>query len=292
MAVKSKWFRAGTEGKTADGRVIEKQWLIDIAETYNRNEREASIFLDHIRFFGNYGTVSDVELRDDEKGRKTIWLRIEPTPNLLQLNSEQQYKYPSLGIIPEYSDTGKAYLGHLGAVQDPASVAIEPINYSNDDGSKENMIYFASTDAIDFELTPETDKDSIIPKWFKNFISSNNENQDNDDMSKKDLENLTQQVANFNNELSTIKSALGIDSAAPKTDEAPTDFSAAINNLQAQINTLKKPDDETQKDFKTQIAKIEENLTDFGNKLSAALNEQNGTETPEHTGDAGNFSVV
>ena len=44
---RSKFFRVAVEGATTDGRTIERQWLVDAAETYNPNTYGARVWLEH-----------------------------------------------------------------------------------------------------------------------------------------------------------------------------------------------------------------------------------------------------
>ena len=46
---RSKFFRVAVEGATTDGRTIERQWLVDAAETYNPNTYGARVWLEHFR---------------------------------------------------------------------------------------------------------------------------------------------------------------------------------------------------------------------------------------------------
>lgn len=289
MAVKGKWFRAGTAGTSADGREIKDQWLIDIAENYDRKEREASVFLDHIRYYGNYGTVCGVQLRKDEKDRNTLWLQIEPTPDLLDLNRLEQYKYPSLGIIPEFSDTGKAYLGHLGAVQDPASVGIDPINFSNSDGTESKILCFASDEEVMFELEPKEDIPNDEPPWFKRFIK--NFSKQAPDMDKKDLEE-------FNVKVDKLIAAF---ERLPKTEptEQPSDsnvdLAAKVKALEAQVAEFQKTEvndgGSFKKDLEEKYKVLKTQVSEFSTILNDALKASGETQTPPHTGDSDNFSM-
>lgn len=49
MAKKTKFFRIATEGDTTDGRVIDRQWLSQMAENYNPATYGARVFLEHLR---------------------------------------------------------------------------------------------------------------------------------------------------------------------------------------------------------------------------------------------------
>lgn len=51
MAKKSKRFRIGVEGATTDGRVIEREWLTQMAASYNPQVYTALINMEHIKGF-------------------------------------------------------------------------------------------------------------------------------------------------------------------------------------------------------------------------------------------------
>ncbi|HCT4847424.1 TPA: GPO family capsid scaffolding protein, partial [Enterobacter hormaechei] len=47
MAKKSKRFRIGVEGATTDGRVIERDWITQMAASYNPQVYTALINMEH-----------------------------------------------------------------------------------------------------------------------------------------------------------------------------------------------------------------------------------------------------
>lgn len=48
MTVKAKRFRIGVEGATTDGREIQREWLVQMAASYNPTVYTALINLEHI----------------------------------------------------------------------------------------------------------------------------------------------------------------------------------------------------------------------------------------------------
>ena len=51
MAKKSKWVVVATEGATTDGRTMQRNWIEEMAESYDpKNTYGARINLDHIKF--------------------------------------------------------------------------------------------------------------------------------------------------------------------------------------------------------------------------------------------------
>lgn len=45
--LKTDWLCVATEGDTVDGRIIERQWIIDMGETYDYNHYVALIWPEH-----------------------------------------------------------------------------------------------------------------------------------------------------------------------------------------------------------------------------------------------------
>ncbi|EHP6061483.1 GPO family capsid scaffolding protein [Escherichia coli] len=66
MTVKAKRFRIGVEGATTDGREIQREWLEQMAASYNPAVYTALINLEHIKSylpdstFNRYGKVTEV----------------------------------------------------------------------------------------------------------------------------------------------------------------------------------------------------------------------------------------
>lgn len=53
--LKTDWLCVATEGDTVDGRVIERQWIIDMGETYDYSHYVALIWPEHEDDCGNFG---------------------------------------------------------------------------------------------------------------------------------------------------------------------------------------------------------------------------------------------
>lgn len=76
MTVKAKRFRIGVEGATTDGREIQREWLEQMAASYNPAVYTALINLEHIKSylpdstFNRYGKGRRCLLK---KSRKVRW---------------------------------------------------------------------------------------------------------------------------------------------------------------------------------------------------------------------------
>lgn len=140
---KTKTFRVAVEGDTVDGRIIERSWLVDAAQTYNRDTYGARVNMEHIRGitadkpFKAYGDVlslstEEIELTLAGKKVKKLALNaeIEATDELVAMNTDKQKIYTSIEIQPNFANTGKAYLVGLAVTDSPASLGTEVLNFA------------------------------------------------------------------------------------------------------------------------------------------------------------------
>ncbi|MCL1074817.1 GPO family capsid scaffolding protein [Shewanella dokdonensis] len=133
---KSKFFRVFTEGDTTDGREIQRNWIEEIAESYNTAKYGARIWLEHIRGilpdspFKAYGDVTAVKAEKVEDGKLALFAQISPTEDLLAMNKARQKIYTSVEIDPNFAKTGKCYLTGLAVTDSPASLGTEMLAFS------------------------------------------------------------------------------------------------------------------------------------------------------------------
>jgi hypothetical protein len=177
---KSKFFRVAVEGQTTDGRVIERNWLEEMAVSYNPSTYGARVNMEHIRGFSAdlpfraYGDVlalrtETVEVQLDGKTAKKLALfaQIDPTDDLVALNTQRQKLYTSCEIAPNFAGTNKAYLVGLAITDNPASLGTEMLTFAA--GQDQNPLasrkqdaanlFSAATDSeLTLELEPEGEK--------------------------------------------------------------------------------------------------------------------------------------
>lgn len=126
-----KFFRVAQEGQTTDGRVIERQWLTDIAATYDPKKYGARINLEHVRGlmpdspFKAYGDVLAVKVEDNAEGKAELFAQLDPTPDLIAFNKARQKVYTSIEIDPDFAGTGKCGLVGLAVTDSPASLGTD-----------------------------------------------------------------------------------------------------------------------------------------------------------------------
>lgn len=140
MTVKAKRFRIGVEGATTDGREIQREWLEQMAASYNPTVYTALINLEHIKSylpdstFNRYGKVTALFAEEITEGplagKMALYADVEPTESLVELVKKGQKLFTSMEVSPKFADTGKAYLVGLAATDDPASLGTEMLTFS------------------------------------------------------------------------------------------------------------------------------------------------------------------
>ena len=174
MAKKSKRFRIGVEGATTDGRVIEREWLTQMAASYNLQVYTALINMEHIKGFTpdgpfrRFGMVEKLEAEEITEGalsgKMALYGWIAPTDDLVTMTSNWQKLFTSMEVNTSFADTGSAYLVGLAITDDPASLGTEMLQFSASAEhnplarrklDKDNLFTAAVETLIEFEDVPE-----------------------------------------------------------------------------------------------------------------------------------------
>ncbi len=185
MALKSKFFRIATEGDTTDGRVIERSWLQQMADTYDRTKYAARVWMEHIRSyapdgpFGAYGDVLALQARAVEDGKLALFAQIEPLPALIALNRAKQKLYTSMEVSPNFAKTGSAYLVGLAVTDTPASLGTEMLEFAAKNPAAtplaarkqdvENL--FSASSEVCFEFEDEQEERPSLAERVKQLFS-------------------------------------------------------------------------------------------------------------------------
>ena len=167
MAARSKFFRVGTEGDTTDGRKIERSWIQQMADSFDRTLYGARVWLEHLRglypdsTFRAYGDVVALEAREVEDGKLALFAQIDPTDDLVAMNNARQKLYTSMEVDTNFARRGHAYLIGLAVTDTPASLGTEMLAFSaaNPDASPlkarkvspDNIFTAATPTTIEFE---------------------------------------------------------------------------------------------------------------------------------------------
>ncbi|MGK8676409.1 GPO family capsid scaffolding protein [Serratia marcescens] len=139
MTKSTKFFRVAVEGDTLDGRVLARQDIIDMAETYDPKVKGARVNIEHILSLmpdGVFSAQGDVtaarysEIGDGAlKGKLALEVQIDPTDELVKTNRKRQKVYTSIEMHPSLPATGRAYLCGLAVTDNPASFGTEMLKF-------------------------------------------------------------------------------------------------------------------------------------------------------------------
>ena len=136
----SDWLCIAQEGKTIDGREIKREWIESVAKNYSVELYQALIWCEHEDPFWrqwstNLGTVE--ELKTEEKdGKLRLLARLRANSILQSMNEQEQKIYSSVEILPDFPEEGMHYLVGLAATDQPASLGLSRLAFSNDGNKK------------------------------------------------------------------------------------------------------------------------------------------------------------
>ncbi|ECA9146445.1 GPO family capsid scaffolding protein [Salmonella enterica subsp. enterica serovar Enteritidis] len=252
MTVKAKRFRIGVEGATTDGREIQREWLEQMAASYNPEVYTALINLEHIKSylpestFNRYGRVTALvaeEIQDGPlKGKMALYADVEPTSALVELVKKGQKLFTSMEVSPKFADTGKAYLVGLAATDDPASLGTEMLTFSasaahnplaNRKQSPENLFTAAEETLIELDETQD-EKPSLFARVTALFTKK----EQTDDARFSDVHKAVELVATEQQNLSerTDKSLSDQDARISELESSLQEQQAAFTELQQQLS--------------------------------------------------------
>jgi hypothetical protein len=171
---RSNWFRVATEGATSDGRIIERRWIEQMAQRYNRSVYGARVWLEHFRGmlpdspFKAYGDVLAIKAEEVEmegSKRLALFAQIEPTDELIAIVKARQKIYTSIEVDERFANGG-AYLVGLAVTDSPASLGTEMLTFcaqnpalkllSNRKEKPDNLLSESIETAITFEAVDDT----------------------------------------------------------------------------------------------------------------------------------------
>ena len=134
-----KWFRIATAGQTTDGREIQREWIEQMAATYDPSVYGARINVEHLRGFmpdGDFGAYGDVLALKAEtvtvngEDKLALFAQLAANGKLKALNKANQKIYTSVEIDTNFAKTGKAYLVGLAVTDSPASLGTEMLQFA------------------------------------------------------------------------------------------------------------------------------------------------------------------
>ncbi len=252
MTVKAKRFCIGVEGATTDGREIQREWLEQMADSYNPAVYTALINLEHIKSyspdsaFNRYGRVTALiadEIQDGPlKGKMALYADVEPTSSLVELVKKGQKLFTSMEVSPKFADTGKAYLVGLAATDDPASLGTEMLTFSasaarnplaNRKQNPENLFTAAEETLIELEEI-QGEKPSLFTRVTALFTKK----EQTDDARFSDVHKAVELVATEQQNLSesTDKSLSDQDVRISELETSLQEQQSAFAELQQQLS--------------------------------------------------------
>lgn len=218
------WVCIATEGKAIDGRDISRQWLTDMAETYDPAFYTALLWPDHDRF-SNFGTVQALKT-DEVEGKLKLFAVLSPTRDFIYYNQVGQYQFCSIEPIENFADIGRTYLLGLGVTDQPASTGTANLKFSADHkghaiGQSERL------DLSGFALPKEPG--GLLKKFFSLLASHGEElepqqppTQEDEAMNPEQFNQMLGALTGLGGKLDTLASKVETFSAKP-TDEKPAE---------------------------------------------------------------------
>ncbi|WP_368180181.1 GPO family capsid scaffolding protein [Aeromonas sp. R5-2] len=259
------WVCIATEGKAVDGRDITRDWLTDMAETYDPTYYTAVIWPDHDRW-SSYGTVQALKTEEVD-GKLKLFAILCPNRDLIYYNQSGQYQFCSIEPFENFADLGRTYLLGLGVTDEPASIGTTHLKFSKSNkgqavGTSEPL------DLSTFKLPKHEKADGLIAKFFS-FLASHGEQAPQSPPSQPEDEEMTKEQ--FDQMLGALN-GLGtkIDGFSAKLDAKPTPDQPAT--------TTTEPDKVEEKPGITteQFSKLEQtlaNLTDKFGELNGKIDQ-------------------
>ena len=256
---RSKFFRVAVEGATTDGRQIERQWLVDAAETYSQNTYGARVWIEHMRSmlpdspFRAYGDVVALKTEEIEiAGAKKLALfaQIEPTADLVTMNKARQKMFTSIEIRPKFADTGRAYLDGIAVTDSPASLGTEMLAFSSQHPDKnplasrksnpDNLFSEAIEVALEFEDVE--DESSKVAGIFSRVLEALGKSKDKEGKDAalftelgQAVEAMAEHVANQGTTFAAEKTAR--EALQVKHDKLESDFTELVKKLESTPDT-------------------------------------------------------
>ncbi|WP_417329581.1 GPO family capsid scaffolding protein [Halomonas cupida] len=172
------WHRIATEGATTDGRVINADWLTQMARNFDPARYGCRVNMEHIKGilpdgpFKAYGDVTALKAEKGDDGKLGLFAEINPTDELKSLVDKRQKIYTSMEVDLDFAGSGEAYLVGLAVTDTPASLGTSMLKFSAEQGQNsplagrkqrpENLFSAAVETALDFsEPAPDNDAPSL-----------------------------------------------------------------------------------------------------------------------------------
>lgn len=261
----SDWKIIATEGPTVDGRKITRDWIEQMAASYDPKEYTALIWPEHRRFYGygeNWGNV--VELKaEEEDGKLRLFAKLEPNEFMLEANRKKQKLFTSIEPNPDYKGEGRCYLMGLAATDSPASTGTSLLQFSRTSGETTEL-ECSALEEVDFSEC-FTRKDRFFAA-FNEFFSSGDEvpetpsiDEDTEVTEEQLKEALKEQFSAFKGEFKQeLKEEFNLQDG-PETPE-PEEKGATVEQFSATLDEKLKPLTEKVNGLETKFAELSQEV--------------------------------
>lgn len=250
------WFRVATEGATTDGRSISRKWIEQMAANYDPKKYGARVWMEHMRSlfadgsFPALGDVTNAKAEEVEDGKLALFVELDPTDRLKEINAERQKVYTSIEVDPEFADTGEAYLVGLAVTDSPASLGTAMLQFSAQKGAAsplagrkqrpENLFTAAQETELDFTeapADPEPEKGpSLADKVKALFKRQDAKTQKGFEVFRTELEQTLELFVQRHGELATELEGRPSAEAFSKLQEDHTALQQRFDELYAQLD--------------------------------------------------------
>lgn len=158
------WICIATEGNSIDGRYISREWLTDMAETYDPDHYTAVIWPDHYRWSA-MGSVESLKAEEVD-GKMKLFAVLRPNRDLIYYNQIGQYQFCSIEPKEQFAGGDKTYLIGMGVTSEPASTGTTRMQFSAN-GKEHNKLIGQSEP---FSLKELADREQEVG-MFKKFTA-------------------------------------------------------------------------------------------------------------------------
>lgn len=282
VEITTDWVTIAMEGPTIDGRKIDKDWIKEMADTYNPNLYTAVINAEH--YYGNYGTVKELKVGKNEFGAATLDAILIPEADLLSQDGPFKRLFTSIEIIENFRGTGKRYLGGLAITNAPASCGTTALDF------KTNIVKVQGLELNREDLKARADEETSLVKaviaglkeFFTNKTPENtNTKKEEETMTDEQLKKLLDAHKASQDSFTALADTIKTKFEAPKADPpAPTAPATAAAPAKVEGNS----------EFTAVITALKETntvISDMGKSFAALLTAQPGTKSGAGTGAAG-----
>jgi hypothetical protein len=294
------WLRIATEGNTFQNVPIERQWVIDIAETYDAKTYGARIWPEHRRWYGAWGDVEQVKAQEID-GKMCLFAKIKPNSQLITANENDQKVYTSIELDPNFAGSGKAYLTGLGVTDEPASLGTDRLKFSAKDRFETHQYSAPEQLVMNYPIINEnneiaTEAQRLFSKLLNVFSiqapdpkqEAATDHQEEEPMDKQQFEALMGKVDGIVSKVGELEGKVEAFSKKPEealTTTVPTVIESAPIEVPA-AGVTSEQFSKLNDSITGLVAKVEGMETKF-NKLSLEVDDQE--PDPAGAGDSINF---